>query len=84
MKSPLKPSRNVSPEVASDIPALATAPMICGWKSKAVIPAMRAAMNKVTIAETFLTIKKAVMTGTSRSQGEILNEDFRSLAISAT
>ena len=46
---------------------------------RADTPAITAAMNSVAIAETLRTISKAVSTGTSRSQGEILNVSLRSL-----
>ena len=70
-------------EERSGVILLATAPRICGWKIKAVIPAMNAAMKSVTIAETFFTMSIAVNTGTSSSHGDMLNVFLRSAEKSA-
>ena len=45
----------------------------------AAIPATTEAMKRVAIAETFFIISKAVITGTKKSQGEILKVSLRPL-----
>ena len=51
--------------------------MTSGWNTSAAIPAIKAAMNNVSIAGTFFTISSPVSTGTTRSQGVILNASFK-------
>ena len=55
-----------------------------GWNSKAATPAITAAIKSVAIADTFLTIRKPVTTGTNSNHGEILKDSLRSLEKSAT
>ena len=59
----------------SGLPGLATAQTACGWKIRAAIAAITAALKRVRIAGTFLTMRTPVITGTTRSHGVILKAD---------
>ena len=74
---------NASVNEREEDPDSATAPIICGWKIRAAIPAITAAINKVAIAETLRIMSIAVRTGTKSNHGDMLNVFLRSFEKSA-